>query len=64
MIDAVVQYVMLFRYSAVDPDLAQSAASRLLRPGGVAARAHVGKPEDHRGLVLAAGAHRRSPLRC
>ena len=48
---------------AVDFEVARLVPGFLHRPGGVTARAYVGKPEDHGGLVLEAGAHRDAALR-
>ena len=44
-------------FLAVDFDVARLVPGLLIGPGGVAARTHVGKPEDRGGLVLEAGAH-------
>ena len=49
-------------FLAVDFDVARLVPGLLLGPGGVAARTHVGKPEDRGGLVLTAGAHRDALL--
>ena len=55
-------YVTSIIFLAVDLDVARLVPGLLLGPGGVAARTHVGKPEDRGGLVLTAGAHRDALL--